>query len=193
MGRKDLTEQRTAEILDAFARSLLKFGLDASLDQVAQEAGMTRSIIRHYIGNREAVVNRLMVSIAQGFEQELEEITSKANQEDTISKLLDYLFSDAETFDDYDKLVMNVLMTAKDRYPQAKAALRGMLQKLIDTLADELKRAHPEAASKQCDNIAYSIVAMALSSESFVWLGLDHAYYSVARQSAETLIQTLTQ
>ena len=53
MGRPDLTEVRTAEILDAFERCVARFGLEgSSLERDAEEAGMKRSILRHYIGNR---------------------------------------------------------------------------------------------------------------------------------------------
>ena len=60
MPRPDLTEQRTAEILDAFERCIVRHGLDgSSLEKIGEEAGMKRPILRHYVGNREALVMAL--------------------------------------------------------------------------------------------------------------------------------------
>ena len=57
MGRPSLAEQRKEEILDAFGRCVAKFGLEgSSLEKIAEEAGMRRSILRHYLGNRDEMV-----------------------------------------------------------------------------------------------------------------------------------------
>ena len=41
MGRPNLTEVRTSEILDAFERCVARFGLEgSSLERVAEEAGI---------------------------------------------------------------------------------------------------------------------------------------------------------
>ena len=61
MGRKSLAAARREEILDAFERCVVKYGLEgSSLEQIADEAGMKRSIIRHYIGNRDELVDQLV-------------------------------------------------------------------------------------------------------------------------------------
>ena len=57
MPRRDLSGERTEQILDAFERCIVRHGLDgSSLELVATEAGVKRSILRHYIGNRNEIV-----------------------------------------------------------------------------------------------------------------------------------------
>lgn len=191
MGRKDLTEERTAEILDAFARSIVRYGLDVSLDQVAQEAGMTRSIIRHYIGNREEVVNTLVEQIAQAYLQELQSEAKEIPQEEAIAATLDYLFGEEPGYDDYEKLVFDVIMTAKDRYPQAKRTIIWMFETLLDMFTGDLHAAYPHADATRCRGIAYSVLALAMSNDSFLWLGMNRDYNAAARTCAEALIHTL--
>lgn len=190
MGRKDLTDERSAEILDAFGRSMIKHGLDVSLEQVAQEAGMTRSIIRHYIGNREEVVNALVERVTRSFVDEMRTAADTIPEDRLISESLDYLFDDY-TPDDYEKLLIDVLMTAQDRYPQAKQMLLAMLEDFVDILAGIIQRAYPHATKTACQDVAYSIIAMALSNDSFIWLGMDKQRSLGARRLAEALIQTL--
>lgn len=48
---------RRPQILDAFAACVARYGIDGStLDRVAEEAGVTRALVRHYLGNRDEVV-----------------------------------------------------------------------------------------------------------------------------------------
>lgn len=191
MGRKDLTEERTAEILAAFARCIARYGLDTSLDQVAQEAGMTRSIIRHYIGNREEVVNTLVEYIAQEYLQQLRNAATGIPDEQMITVTLDYMFGNQADYDDYDKLVFSIMLTAKERYPQAKRTLVGLFETLVDMLNANLSKAYPQADPLRCRGVAYSILALSMSNDSLSWIGMAHDYRHAARTSAEALIQTL--
>ncbi|MEQ8676591.1 MAG: TetR family transcriptional regulator [Aggregatilineales bacterium] len=191
MGRKKLTEERTTEILDAFARCMVKYGLDTSLDQVAEEAGMTRSIIRHYIGNREEVVNVLIERITADFLAELQTEAAQIPQEQMIAATLDYLFDDEAGYDNTDKLIFDVMMTAQDRYLQAKQTLIGMFEELITMFADDLEFAYPQADKTHCRDVAYSVLGLAMSHESLQGLGMNKRYHATARTNAETLIRTL--
>ncbi len=193
MGRKDLTEERTTEILEAFARCIVRYGLDTSLDQVAQEAGMTRSIIRHYIGNREEVVNTLIERIAQGYLAELRAAAAAIPEDQMIPATLDYLFGNAADEEDYEKLVFVVMMTAKERYPQAKQTLVGMFETLVDLFSADLRNVYPQADASHCRGVAYSILALAMSNDSFAWIGMAERYGCAARANAEALIQTLAE
>lgn len=193
MARKNLTAERTDEILDAFARCMVKYGLDASLEQVAEEAGMTRSIIRHYIGNREEVVNRLMERIAEEYLLELSEAEKTIPHDQMIAVTLDYLFRDAPGYDDYDKLIIGVMMTARERYPQAKHTLMTMLNQLVDMFAADLMEVYPQAGELRCRETAYNIMCLAMSNESFLWIGMNQAYNLAARAGAEALLRLLEQ
>lgn len=191
MGRKSLSEARTNEILEAFGRCIIKYGLDTSLEQVAEEAGMTRSIIRHYIGNREAVVNSLIERVTQDYLDDLEKLVDGIADDNLIDVLLDYLFGGLPGYDAMDKLILDVLMTAKNRYPIAKQRLRDLFTHMITLLADDFKRIYPHNTSDKCRAVAYGVICVAMSNESFVWIGMDSSHHTIARQQAIYLINTL--
>jgi hypothetical protein len=53
MGRPSLAESRRAQILDAYEECVLQFGMEArSLEALADQAGIKRSVVRHYMDNR---------------------------------------------------------------------------------------------------------------------------------------------
>ena len=83
MGRPNLTEIRSAEILDAFERCVARYGLEeSSLERVADEAGMKRSILRHYVGNREDLVQGLAERVVTKYRQNLREFLVAVSNKD---------------------------------------------------------------------------------------------------------------
>ena len=61
MGRKSLASERTSQILDAFERCIVQYGLEgATLKRIAKEAGVKLSMIHHYIGNRDMLVKSMV-------------------------------------------------------------------------------------------------------------------------------------
>ena len=60
MGRPSKKAERTEEIFQAFQRCVIRFGLEGStLERIAEEAGLQRSLVRHYVGNRSELVEQL--------------------------------------------------------------------------------------------------------------------------------------
>ena len=52
-GQTSLAESRRAQILDAYEECVLQFGMEArSLEAIADQAGIKRSVVRHDMGNR---------------------------------------------------------------------------------------------------------------------------------------------
>ena len=57
MARPSMAAQRIEEILDALEICILQNGIQASsLENIAETAGMKRTILRHYIGNRDDII-----------------------------------------------------------------------------------------------------------------------------------------
>ena len=57
MGRKSMVEVRRDEITSAVQRCIVRHGLaDTTMAMVAEEAGMQRSAISHFLGSREDVI-----------------------------------------------------------------------------------------------------------------------------------------
>ena len=60
MGRPSLTSERREQILDAYEACVARHGVEgATLARTAQAAGLARPLIRHHLGNREALLEAL--------------------------------------------------------------------------------------------------------------------------------------
>lgn len=192
MGRKSLAEERKNDLLDAFERCIPKYGLEGtSLKQVAQEANMTRSIIRHYIGNRDDLVDALIQRVISQYIEQLETQYEAVADDNYMEYMLDDMFGKKEAMNQHDSIIIGVLVTAKDRYPRAKKMLVEMFEAIIQSVAQDLHKQYKKASKETCYQVAYALICLSEMHESFMWLGLRQRHYKDARVVAEALLKTL--
>lgn len=84
-------------------------------------------------------------------------------------------------------------MPANTLISTTKQSLIQMFNDLIVLFAVDLERAYPQASPAQCQAVGYAIVCLAMSNESFLWLGMSATYNAAARTGAEALLRTLEQ
>ena len=192
MGRPNLTEARTAEILDAFERCVARFGLEgSSLEQVAEEAGVKRSILRHYIGNRDDMVVALAERVVGKYRQAFKDFVAGTTERSRTRQLLGYFFPDEPIESTEDILVVEALIAAGEQYPAVRKLMFGYVDGLVGDLSQQLKLAFPKASAPKCWNVAYGVISICFNQESLSPMRLPPKYLKAARRCSETLVQSL--
>lgn len=191
MSRKSLVEVRREEILQGFARCIATYGLDVSLEQIAAETGVKRSIIRHYIGNRDELVEAMIERITRAYLQEMRTTLSQIRETRSEAALLDYLFDSEANYADWDRVIIDVLATARQRYPSAKRNLQDMFRESVRLLANTLRVLYPAATEKQCQHIAYVLFCLVTTHETMQWVGFDNLHGAAVQESARVLLNQL--
>lgn len=192
MPRKDLTEERTAQILDAFERCVVRRGLGGtSLEDVATEAGVKRSIIRHYIGNRDELVGAMALRYADRYLAYLDWLGETAAGPDRVEALLDALFPRTPTSTASDVVLFEALIGATDEYPDAGRLMTKLVRKTVDRVAAILEADFAEADPKDVWNVAYGVVGVSFNHDSLVQLALPPKYRRGALDAARRLIASL--
>jgi AcrR family transcriptional regulator len=161
------------------------------LEQIADEANVKRSLIRHYIGNREALVDEVIERITRDFLQQVREMGASVPKAKLLEAILSFLFLADATYTTSEQVMLQVLISAQDRYPQAKRSLQYLFDELVTLLANDLMQLFPGRDPSVYRMTAYSVLCLSLANESMMWIGLDAAYNTAARQHAEILIRTL--
>ena len=192
MGRPKLTEIRTAEILDAFEKCVARYGLEgSSLERVAEEAGVKRSILRHYLGNRDEMVVALAERVVGKYRDAFKGFVARTTDEDRISQLVGYFFPDEPFESTEDILVVEALIAAGEQYPAVRELMFGYVDGLVRDLSNQLRLAFPKASQPDCWNVAYGIVSICFNQESLSPMKLPARYLRAARACAKVLIQSL--
>lgn len=194
MGRKNLTEQRHEDILDAFERCLIKYGLEEStLERVAQEAGKSRNIIRHYIGNREDLIAAFVERVLSRIKQISEEILANTPKQKLIPNVLDFLFEERKTDapPDLGERMLGGMWHIREQSPTVQQALLNFYQEFEKILTDGLKQLYPDVPLKKCQEVAYSIICLAETNWVLGSVGVGVSHTRMVRHSAEYLLQAL--
>lgn len=191
MGRKSLKTERVNEILNAFERCLEKKGLQAStLDNIAEEAGLARRMIRHYVGNREDLINAAVARIIETFNHTVFDIINKADHNKRLSFALEYLFSEA--FSDLPATKHVAALLPVSLYdPQVSHAVKAIYDSFHLGLDHELKSYFPTAPDAQRLQTAYSIMCLSFGGGWMYNIGFDSTLNLQNKKIAEGLIAQL--
>ena len=191
MPRPSLAHIRTEELLDAFTRCVARYGLDGStLERISEEANVGRPLLRHYLGNREQMVEKLIAHVMAKFDAMTKALYAHLPQQDRIEALLDILFSDAAHEGD-NAAVFQALVAASDRYPEMAEKLLAFVTDFEKSLSTELMRAYPKADLKKCGAVATGITAIYFNHDAVMPLQPKPNWRKKSRAAAELLLDAL--
>lgn len=192
MGRPDLTTVRTEEILNAFEHCVARYGLHgSSLERVAETAGMKRSVVRHYLGNRDEMVEALAVRVANRCREDLDAYLSTVTEERRLEQLLAFLFPDSGQGSTDNLMAVESLIAAGEDHPRIRELMTTYVEAVVEMVTNQLRIAFPNTTRSQCWTTAYGLVGICFNHTSLSPLGLPAKYLTAARKSARELINTL--
>lgn len=195
MPRPSLADVRTEEFLDAFMRCVARYGLDGStLEKISDEAGAARPMLRHYLGNRDQMVDALFQHVLKKFEDKTEllfgSLPEFEAQTSRIEALLDILF-DGMGHQADDASVYQALVAVSHRYDGMSDALMGFVTGFERAISAELLDAFPQADAYQCDVVAAGITATYFNHDATMPLDPPSAWRAKQRGAAELLVRSL--
>ncbi len=191
MGRPSLKNERAAEILAAYESCVARFGIDgATLERVADEAGLARPLIRHNVGNRDDLLQALIDRFfAQSFER-AQSMLRELPEENPAEAMVDRLFS-GPSRDHKSVLVAEALIAAAaTRAPLAKR-MRQWLDDYVQTLATALRAQFPKAPEKDVQAAAAGIIGIHFNVDSMAMLGSMPDFETGSRAAALMLVAAL--
>jgi AcrR family transcriptional regulator len=189
MARPSLAEQRRPQLLDAYASCLVRYGVEGTtLDRVAEEAGVTRGLVRHYLGNRDEIERALGEHVREGYAVWLEELVGMSDREDRLDAAIDGILSEQPR-----KLysVIDALFREAPLDPQIAGVLREIYTGFEHAMDVELAAALPASDAKARRRVAYAIVCMAFAETDFDQIGFRPDRREAARGAARTLVDSL--
>lgn len=192
MPRPSLKEERTKMILIAIRYCVARYGLEgATQDRIADAAGMKRPMLRHYLGNRESMIETFIDHMADEINAETDWLVDALPDEDRISAMLDILFGAIGTSDAEALLALQAVAAATDRYPQARDVLLNAIQRFIDAIDQELAQSLPSADTGHRKTTAHAIANLHFSVDGLSPLKPPTEWRDHARSAADILIKCL--
>jgi AcrR family transcriptional regulator len=191
MGRKSLKTERVNEILDGFDHCLSKKGLQGTtLDDIAEQAGLARRMIRHYIGNREDLIDAAVHRIITNFNLSVFDTIDKTEPNKRFNVALDYIFSEA--FNELPATKLVAALLAVSLYDeQVCRAVKTLYDSFHLGLDQELKAHIPDAPGVQRLQTAYSVMCLAFGGGWMRNIGFDPNLNLQNKHIAQSIIDQL--
>lgn len=183
MGRPSLAAERRGQILDAVTRCVGEYGIEGTtLERVAEVSGFSRGHIRHYVGNREEMLDQFRRRLTDGYVGRMREISDGAKPGQRGAALVRFLFG-KEFGPAADNVAINALMWTAARDEAVRGYLRSTYLALERTVARALRADYPHAPAAECASTAYTLICLAFAHST-----LQELSFPAARQRAVTAV-----
>jgi AcrR family transcriptional regulator len=178
--------------MDAFLTCAARHGIEgATLERIAAEAGLSRPLIRHHLGNRSDMVDALALHVIQSYDRMLQDTRAAIAAWPGAEQLIALLFDEAHTTDPRLNLTFQALTHAIGSYPQHRDELVRVMQEFYDLTAASLQQARPEAGPEACRVVGQAIIDLFMSQDAVSPLAPPPAWRSASREAALRLLGTL--
>lgn len=192
MGRKSLATERRAQCLDAFEECLVEHGYaGATLERVAERAGVHRTIIRHYFGGRDELVDALLERLRARYAERYLYDDPGASAEETLARVLDAIFvpftEGAPTMD----RVFDALYATAISDPRILDFLRTFYRDATARLEERIARARPSATRGDVRTVTAGILALGVGHSILDTIEPVRERAERLRLAADALLATL--
>lgn len=183
MGRRDMSAERRVQIIAAAKRAIAQFGVEgATQERVSDEAGMSRPNIRHYIGNRDAVLDAVWDSTISAYIEQLRAATARESSPDALREALDAVLETVFSQDDDDTVLLAFIGESR-----RNARMRQRMSKdysLIEAeVANLLRGISAESGQDDVDALAYTMVCLSVGAATLDMLnpGPPRAHLAISQ------------
>ncbi len=191
MARAKIEDERKEQILKAFEACVIREGLaKTTLQKVADEAGLPRSLVRYFVGNRADMVD-LLIKRMIGRTTDAFAADRNLSPKLSMRELVDFLFDQAMG-DDISNNVVGELWYLAQRDEAIRRSLSGLYQTLVESLVEQMKNNHMGTTKNQRSATAYTLMSLAYGDSSFSFLNLEIGDRQAARDAAYAVIENLT-
>ncbi len=192
MPRPSLKEERAQEILDAFERCVVRFGVEgATLQAVADEAGLARSLLRHHVGNRDEMLEALAARFFERTDARTRQALESLEPDLPVRSLLEILFGADFGASSRDILLFQALSVAAQDRPDLKERVRGWYLDFENMITQVFRRNYPDSPPERVDAVALAVFSMYVNSDSMAPLVADRGVQDRSFRAALSLLDTL--
>lgn len=179
------------QIVAAAARCIALNGVKgATLEQIASATGFSRGHIRHYVGNKGALVDRVVDAAAEPYRSRLREISAIEDEKKRIESLIDHLYgNDWEPGED--STLLTALLLGAQQDERLHARMRGIYREFHRSISAALAKGRGKEHRKACESVAYSLMCLAYGSSVMGELSVARRRAPMAREAARSLIDSL--
>lgn len=187
MGRPSRAGERKDQILRAAARSIVRHGLaDLTLERIAEESGLSRSHVRHYLGNRDELMQAVWEHVMTPYRDGIVAALAQEDAHEGLAGVIDYLFGPELQRGD-DDAVAEALLAAAVHDSGLRAKVFATYQAIEAAMASGIRAAGADR-DQDANELAYSVLSLAIGWSTLSGLPFPESRRRGARHIARALV-----
>lgn len=192
MGRPSNRDERYGQVMEAFVRCVARMGLDgATLSTIAREAGLTRPLIRHHLGNRDEMIQALQDYVLDQFDSAADELIAALPDAKPAHALINYLFSDQSDTSPDLVLAFAALTARACENDELRTNCRDSILRFEAQVTEVLQRNYLDASEINAQRAAHGIVALYYNTASLAALEMPTEWVNQSKAMAISLCKNL--
>lgn len=191
-GRPSNRDERYEQVMQALVRCVARLGIEgATLTTVADEAGLSRPLIRHHLGNRDEILQSLQDYVLMGFDDQTDALMEALPDIDPAVTVIDILFADAGAADPDLVLAFAALTARSAGDADLRSACQTSISRFEAVIAQVIKAEHPCLDHPIADQTAQGIVALYFNKVSLSPLDMSDTWHANAKINAMKLLKQI--
>jgi len=187
MARPSVAAQRREQIIEATMATIAEHGVSgATLDRIADAAGMSRGHVRHFVGNRDQLLLETAAAVFDDGSGGVGSILPPGTED--LSSALDYLFGEEFSSPDTENAIVLGLVELSRQNAAIADVLTTTYSSTRTQIAALVQRAHPTVDADVCATAAYGILTSALGAVFLGDFDRDPSRLARSRAAAEALL-----
>jgi AcrR family transcriptional regulator len=145
VGRPSVVVERRRQILDAVEECVVRYGLEGStLERIAAEAGVTKSNLAHFVGNRGEIIEAALTLSVNRYVEGMQAQLSDLPAEEQLGAYVELALEGSDQTRRA-TVVLDALSAAAVHDEQARALLRSGLERADSWIGELVRARYPDA------------------------------------------------
>lgn len=192
MGRRNLSAERRQQVLEAASRCLARNGLaGTTLEKIAEESGLSRSHVRHYVGNRDDLLLAVAQWVQERDDRAFAAAVEQASPEQRLTVVMDHLFGPWFLSEDDESAVIHALVQAGQSDQKLCEAMVSGYRSTLSAIDSGLAAEFPGSTPAVRRGTAYGLLCLAVGNAMMADVDRSFASGGLIRVAGEALVAQL--
>ena len=185
-------DQRQSEVMKAYVSAVAKYGLDgATLEIIAKTAGLSRSLIRHHLGNKAEMSEMLTSHVLGEFDEATSQLITSLPEKRGLETLIKFMTTPYEDSDPELILAFAALTMKCGNDPRLAERIRTSIERFEHALCQLIKTEYPENDKRSIEAVSNGLVSIYFNVVSLESLSFSKNFYKRSRLAMEKLVNSL--
>ena len=188
MARPTLAPVRRAQIIEAATTIVAQVGLRATtLEQIAEASGLSRSHIRHYLGNRSEIMRAVWAPAIDPYLLELRRLDDPRDPAGSLRAIVDFHFGPLFHSSD-DDFILGAMLNGAGEDELLQGSVHDAYREMVSVIASLIVLNDPRIAAADAEQRAFDLLCLVIGTSRLSRLPFDPSLREGSRRQGLAIV-----